>query len=436
MALALLAIAVVVYALAAQRLNRWSIGPALFFVAVGVAAATLWSGSLPTIDTEALLAVVEVTLALILFTDASTIDLEGLRREAGLVARLLSVGLLLTIALGTLIAGAMFPELPVGVLVLVGAAVAPTDAALGQPVVTDMAVPVRIRRLLNAESGMNDGIATPFVMLAIAMISTEGTGHGDWLTEALREGAVGVVTGVVVGLLGGWLLITADRRGWTSRSSRQLAVLALAIAAYLTSIALGGNGFLAAFVGGLAFGAASRHKEEGAEIFCEATGSMLSIVVWIVAGSAFLTFLSDATDLRPLVYAILSLTVVRMLPVAIALIGTGLRPSTVLFIGWFGPRGLATIVFTLIGLESMHASGLPTETVGATLAWTVLLSVVLHGLSAGPLASRYGAGIAAGPDGSPETSDLPEPRRRARLDWVSPVDRTPGRHAGSAERSA
>ncbi len=415
---ALLALLVVVYALAAGRLNRLSIGPALFFVIIGALVRLFLTGTLPTIDAEVVLAVVQITLALILFTDASTIDVAGLRREAALVIRLLSVGTLLTIALGTLVAAIVFPEMPLGVLLLLGAALAPTDAALGQAVVTNKFVPVRIRRLLNAESGLNDGIATPFVVLAIALIGSEGAGHADWLATALREGVVGTLAGIAIGAPGGWLLVAADRAGWTSRASRQLGVLAIALAAYFGSIAVAGNGFIAAFVGGLAFGAASRHSEEEAEVFSEAAGSLLSIVVWILAGSAFVVFIAASADARPLVYAALSLTVVRMVPVAIALIGSRLRRETVLFVGWFGPRGLASIVFALLGLGAMHESLLPPDVVAATLAWTILLSVVLHGLSAGPLAAWYGQRIASALPGTPERAELPEPAPKAPLMWV------------------
>src|SRR4051812_13066912 len=420
--LGVMALVVVAYSLAAGRLNRLSIGAPLFFLALGAAIGVMSPGPVPAADSDVGLGLVQLTLALILFTDASTIDLAGLREEAGLVARLLSIGLVLTIAAGTLAGALVFPELPVGVLLLLGAALAPTDAALGQPVVTNGLVPIRVRRLLNTESGLNDGIATPFLTLAIALISTEGTGRGDWLADALREGLVGTLTGVVLGVAGGGLLVAADRRGWTTRPSRQLTVLALAVGAYFISVAFGGNGFVAAFVGGLGFGAASRYTEERAEVFTEAAGAMLSILVWIVAGSAFVTFLSASPDLRPLVYAILSLTVVRMVPVAIALIGAHLRRDTVLFIGWFGPRGLASIVFAILGLGAMHASNLPTETVAATLAWTVLGSVVLHGLSAGPIAGWYGTRIGRAPRDIAEAADRAEPVPRRRLTWVPPVD--------------
>jgi NhaP-type Na+/H+ or K+/H+ antiporter len=290
-------------------------------------------------------------------------------------------------------------------------------------VVTNTVVPIRVRRLLNAEGGLNDGIATPFVVLALALIGAEVTGAADWLSLAVREGLVGVVAGCAVGGVGGWLLVRAERAGWTENLTRQLAVLALAFGAYATSLALGGNGFVAAFIGGLAFRAATRHTEEGAEVFAEATGSMLSIIVWIFAGAVFAgPMVALAGDVRPVLYAILSLTVVRMVPVAIALIGLRLRPDTVLFIGWFGPRGLASIVFGLLGVEALRAAGLSGDLVVATIAWTVLLSVLLHGLSAGPIAGWYGRRLATAPEGLPEGKALPEPRARKRLDWVPDPD--------------
>jgi NhaP-type Na+/H+ or K+/H+ antiporter len=326
--IALLALLVAGYALVAARLNRLSIGPALFFVVVGALVArvpgvTAVPGSLA----GAPLAIIEITLALILFVDASTIDWRRLREEAGLVIRLLGIGLLLSIALGTLLAGALFPEMPAGVILLLGAALAPTDAALGQPVVTNRVVPVRIRRLLNAESGLNDGTATPFVLLAVSLIASEFGATGDWLGAAVSEAVIGLLTGCVVGGAGGWLLVRAERSGWTSRTSRQLAVVALAVGAYAASVALGGNGFIAAFVGGLAFGAASHRAEEGAEVFAEATGSLLSIVVWVLAGAVFVGPVLDmGLDARVILYAILSRQC-SMLSVAISLVGARLRPE-------------------------------------------------------------------------------------------------------------
>ena len=256
--LAILALLVAGYALIAARLDRLSIGPALAFMAIGIVLADDVLGPIsikPEAEPIRLLA--EVTLTLLLFADASTIRSRSLRQDAAPVARLLVIGLPLTIALGTVIAVLLFPGTPLGIALLIAATLAPTDAALGQPVVTNPVVPARIRRLLNIESGLNDGIATPFVILGLALSTAEATGGSGWLGEALSATAIGVVAGMAVGLAGGSLLALADRRRWTSAVSRQLFVLALAASCYLLAVSIGGNGFIAAFVGGLAFGGAA-----------------------------------------------------------------------------------------------------------------------------------------------------------------------------------
>ena len=211
----------------------------------------------------------EITLALVLFTDASTVDLAGLRRDASLIGRLLGIGLLLTIAAGGLVGMLIFPELPLATALLIGAILAPTDAALGLPVITNPAVPIRVRRVLNVESGLNDGIATPFVLLFIALATAAAGSEGRHFAAALAEIAIAIVVGIAIGGIGGRLLLAADRRGLTSGLSRQIAVLALALGGYFASVALGGNGFVAAFVAGLAFGAVTRRAEEPAELFSE-----------------------------------------------------------------------------------------------------------------------------------------------------------------------
>ena len=277
---------------------------------------------------------------------------------------------------------------------------APTDAALGQPVITDQRVPARIRRILNVESGLNDGIATPFVYLALALAAAEESGSEVSIGGAVAEGLIGAVAGIVVGGVGGWLLLVADRRAWTSPASRQLAVLALSIGSYLVAIALGGNGFIAAFVGGLAFGVVTRQRAEDAVEFTEAQGSLLAIVVWTIFGiTVGGSLIADGLDLPAIAYAILSLTVVRMVPVALALVGCRFQPATVAFIGWFGPRGLASIVFAIILLEE---GGLPhDDTILLAVFFTIGLSVLAHGVSAAPLADRYARWFESNPDSKP-----------------------------------
>jgi len=402
--LALMALLVAGYALVAARLERLSISSAFAFVLIGVLLSDDFLGILALEpEAESVKLIAEITLALVLFGDASSVDLRALRRDAGPVIRLLVPGLLLTIAFGTVLALGLFPGISLGLALIIGAALAPTDAALGQPVITDERVPSRIRRILNVESGLNDGIATPFVYVALALATVEATGAEISIGGALAEGLIGVVAGIVIGALGGFLLLTADRRGWPSPGSRQLAVLALSLGSYLVAVALGGNGFIAAFVGGLAFGVVTRQDAEDAVVFTESQGSLLAIIVWTVFGiTVGGALIADGLNTAAMTYALLSLTVVRMVPVALALVGCRFQPSTVAFIGWFGPRGLASIVFMIIALEGLEAADQETGVLVATIGWTVLLSVVLHGLTAVPLASRYGGRIAA------TSGDIPE----------------------------
>ena len=395
----------------------------MFFVLLGLLLGPDALGLLRLdIESSTVRELAELTLALVLFTDASTVDLPGLRRDAGLVGRLLGIGLPLAIALGGLVAWLLFPELPVATALLIGAILAPTDAALGLPVVTNPAVPVRIRRVLNVESGLNDGIATPLVVLFISLATATTGTEGIHLVDALEEIAIAIVVGAVVGAVGGLLLVAADRRKSTSELSRQIAVLALALGAYAVSLSLGGNGFIAAFVAGLAFGAATRGGEEHAEAFSEAAGILLSIGVWLVFGATFVgSLIIGVHDVRPIVYAILSLTVIRMVPVAIASVGLGLDRRTVAFIGWFGPRGLASVIFALLAYDALDASGGPTDVLAMTVGWTVLLSVVAHGLTANPLAARYGRWIRARKEatdeGLPEFEERHELTPSARTTW-------------------
>jgi sodium/hydrogen antiporter len=409
--LAILLLLIGGYALIAARLDRLSVGPAFAFVIIGIVVSADAFGLVSIKpDTEPVKVLAEATLTLVLFADASTVRARALERDIGVVARLLVVGLMLTIVLGTAGAFLLFPGISLGLALLIGAALAPTDAALGQPVVTNTAVPARIRRVLNVESGLNDGIATPFVFLALTIVTTEASGSAAWITNSFEEGVIGVVVGVVLGFVGGRLLQVADALHWTSIASRQLFVLALAGACYLVSASAGGNGFIAAFVGGLAFGTATRQREESAVRFTELQGSLLAIGVWTAFGLVLAgELLTSLWDLRAVVYAVLSLTLFRMLPVAIALLGARFQPLTVLFVGWFGPRGLASIVFGIIGLEGLREAGVDSGPLGPTVAWTVLLSVILHGLTAGPFAARYGKRMATLPPDAPELhgSDAP-----------------------------
>ena len=406
----------VVYALLASRLDRLSITAPMVFVVAGLILGPKAADLLPAaLDGETGRVIVELTLAILLFADASTVRLRDAETDSTLPIRLLFIGLPLTIAAGTLLARVLFPHTPFASVALVATILAPTDASLGLAVFTNPAVPVRIRRALNLESGLNDGLATPFITLFVAMlVSEEHVGTRDWLVEASKEVALAILTGVVVGVIAGWLLRRAHRRGWTSHTSEEIAILALALLFYGGSVAVGGNGFVAAFVGGVAFANASRRELSGAVGFTETLGLFASFLVWALFGALLAgPVLSAHVEALPILYAVLSLTVVRMVPVALALTGTRLRRDTVAFMGWFGPRGLASVVFTLIAVDSLGTAGYATDPLVTIAVWTILLSVVAHGVSAGPLSKAYGRRL-AGLTGIPELAGAPEPRIRRR----------------------
>jgi NhaP-type Na+/H+ or K+/H+ antiporter len=406
---------VVVYGAFAVWLGRFSITMPIVFVAVGALIGP--SGLVATKGAELL---TEMTLALLLFADASTLDFRQVREDAHLPARLLLVAMPLVITLGGLVAFGLFPKEGLGLALLLATILAPTDAALGLPIFNNPRVPVRIRRALNVESGLNDGIATPLVALFTALALAQETQEtGGWLLFALGEIGIGVGVGVAAGLLGGWLFAAAVRRRWTSATGEQIGNLALALCAFWAAKALGGNGFVAAFVGGILFGYATRERLHVATEFTETVGTLVALFVWAVFGANLVPPLLRAFTPLALLYALLSLTVVRMLAVAVSLIGTRLRTDTVLVMGWFGPRGLASVVFVLVAYESFREAGRGFNTLGNAAAWTILLSVVLHGVSAVPLANWYARRLETADAAAPELVVVPElgVRREDPLSW-------------------
>ncbi len=352
-----------------------------------------WTGGLGLVEQDLtggpVLTLLELTLVVVLFSDAARIDLGAVRRTGGTIPlRLLALGMPLTIGLGVLAAAVLLGGLEVWEAAIIAAVLAPTDAALGQAVVSSRLAPVRIRQAVNVESGLNDGLSVPFLTLFVALAVEEAGQALDWVGFAGQQIGLGTLTGVVVGLAGGTALEVADRRGWVNAPFRQLTVVALAVLAWAGADAVGGNGFIAAFVAGLATGALIQDSGDDLLEFTEDEGQLLTAVV---------------------AYAALSLTVLRMLPVALALLGSGLRPSTVLLLGWFGPRGLASIILALVVAE--EAPDLPhLDVVMAAMALTVLASTVLHGATARPLVQRYGRFVDGLPADAPEltaAADLP-----------------------------
>ncbi len=391
------------------RLERFDVTAPIIFVLAGV---LLTHGPLTPLGIapppETVKGLAETTLVLVLFSDASRVGVRDLRADAGLCLRLLGIGLPLTIGLGTLLALALFPGLTGWLALVIGAALAPTDAALGAGVMVNPAVPARIRRLINVESGLNDGIATPFVLIAIAGAAVAEHEKSIGPAAAVAELVLGVLVGVVIGGVGGWLVKVARRRDWAAEGFAGPAVLALAACCYASSLALHGNGFIAAFVGGLAYGAMSGRRGERLVPFVEEAGGLVSLLVWLAFGTIAVVPALQQLTWQTALYAVASLTVLRMVPVALALAGGRLGRTAVLFIGWFGPRGLASVVFALLALEDLGPA--TADRPVAVIAFTVLLSVVLHGVTADPLARRYGSRLAPPSSGGPAEAELPERR--------------------------
>jgi NhaP-type Na+/H+ or K+/H+ antiporter len=398
------------------RLERFDVTAPIAFVLAGL---LLTHGPLAFLSVapskELIKELAEFTLALVLFSDASRVGLHELRADAGMYLRLLGAALPVTIGLGTLLAFALDSSAGIWLALLVGAALAPTDAALGAGMMVNPMVPARIRRLINVESGLNDGIATPFVSVALAGAATAGEVAGHGPAAALAELALGVVVGVVVGGGGGLVVSAARKRGWVAEGFAGPAALGLAVCAYATSVAVHGNGFIAAFVGGLAFGTASGRRGEPLVPFVEETGALVSLLVWLTFGAVAVAPAVEVLNWQIVLYAVLSLTVIRMAPVAVALVGSGLDRATIALVAWFGPRGLASVVFCLLALEELGSQA--AHHAAAVISFTVVLSVVVHGATADPLAGWYARHLArhAGHSADDELSGIPERRliRRA-----------------------
>ena len=396
-----------VYALLSRRLRGTSITAPIVFVGAGFLFGSEWLGWLHvTLGQDAVSTLAEATLVVVLFTDASRIDVRALRREYSVPARLLGIGLPLTIAAGMLVGALVLPNVLWAEAAVLAIVLAPTDAALGQAVVTDEALPSRIRQGLNVESGLNDGLCVPLLAIALAIAQTDaGDTTATHATKLVVEAiGWGIVGGVVAGVIAAYALRAARTRGWIDGHWIQIVPVIAAVGAFGIADSRGGSGFIAAFVGGAVFGRISGQDAKSAS-FSEELGNVLNGVTLIVFGAAVLGAAWSQIGLVEVIYAALSLTVVRMIPVAIAMIGTNARPPTVLFLGWFGPRGLASIVFGVVVVE---AAGLPhTSELVIALTVTVALSVLVHGITAAPLARRYAAwyGRSAAPMESVPTPD-------------------------------
>jgi NhaP-type Na+/H+ or K+/H+ antiporter len=385
-----LAAVVFVSGLVSRRLEGTVLTAPIVFVVAGAILGPAGFGLVEVnLDDHTVLLVGEIALAIVLFTDAARTDLSALRQNEALPLRLLGIGMPLTIAFGTASAALLLTDLTFWEAAIVGTVLAPTDAALGQAVVSNPRVPGRVRQALNVEAGLNDGLSVPFLalFLTLAMAGAELQPASYWIGFALEQVGLGILIGAGVGLAGGWLVSWASKREWMTDSSQRLALLALAIIAWALADTVGGNGFIAAFVGGLTVGPTVERVGEQLIRFTEAEGQLLNLSVFFIFG-VLVVGLLESLSWHVALYALLSLTVIRMLPVALSLYRTHLRSISLLFAGWFGPRGLASIVLGLIVVaEAPLLSG--RDEIELVVASTVLLSVLLHGVTAAPLSAVY-----------------------------------------------
>ncbi|MBU1276950.1 MAG: cation:proton antiporter [Proteobacteria bacterium] len=389
--LAIMAVFIFLYSTVAGGIEKRPMSGPIIFMAFGLLAGPMGLAILQSDVTAGMLrSFAELSLALVLFTDAANADITTLKRSFRLPGRMLLIGLPLTIILGFLIGVLFFPHMPLLSVALLAVMLAPTDAALGKAIFTNPRVPVRIREALNVESGLNDGICVPILYLFLALAVSTEIQEGPVrlaLTLLAQEIGIGLAVGLGATALGVGILRLSIKRGWVQENWLPVPVVALAFACYALAQSLEGSGFIACFVGGLLFDVMVKGGKRQVMEAAEGMGNTLALITWVIFGFAVVGQAMAVFSWSIVIYSLMSLTVIRVLPVYLSLAGTGERPFGKLFMGWFGPRGLASIVFIIIVWEKNLPGGM---TMAMTVVCTVILSVIAHGLSANPLAKLFG----------------------------------------------
>lgn len=384
--LLILAAGLLSFGLVSQRIERLALTAPMLFLLLGVASGPLlFDWSAPALESSALKIIAELTLALILFTDASQVQRSHLVKFENLPIRLLGIGLPLTMLAGAAIAFIMYPG-HWQVAVMIGIILAPTDAALAQSVFSASAIKEKLRHSITVESGLNDGLALPFLLLIIAIASAGDLSTVDpwyWGNFLFKQIALGALVGVAVGYLGGYLLEKAVKHDWMDPVFQRLASVALALVTYTGAEHSGGNGFIAVFMAGLFLHAGRTMVITRLKEFGEAEGQLLTLVMFFLFGLIYIPDALPQVTFETVLYAFLSLTLIRIIPVLLALSGTGLSIKEKLFLGWFGPRGIASILYLLMVVEQLgFAEQLPGyQLLFPTVVTTVVLSIFVHGMS-------------------------------------------------------
>jgi NhaP-type Na+/H+ or K+/H+ antiporter len=389
--LVFMALLILCYGLFSKRAERSVVTAPMVFVLIGI-LVSFFDFKLFEAGPKAgfVRPLAEFTLLLVLFVDASTINLRRLNADKFLPIRMLGIGLPITMVFGSLAAIWLFPEEPVVVMILLALMLSPTDAALGQAVVTSAHVPLRIRQTINVESGLNDGIALPPILICIAFLSDSNGQTIDtryWGMFTLKQFVLGPAAGAAVGWLGGWLVDKSSKKGWMNHTFQMLASLAIAILAYSVAEYFHGNGFIAAYFAGMLLGTHTESIRERIREFGEAESQVMILFIFLLFGMILIPFSYPFWDWRALVYAVLSLSLIRMLPVYLSLMGSGLETRAVWFMGWFGPRGIASVLYLILAIIALGTDGY--DRLISVVSLTVLLSVFAHGISAVPYSGIF-----------------------------------------------
>jgi len=388
----LCAIIILFFGLLSKLAERSVITAPMVFVTIGLLLGPAGLSLLHVdIEAEAIQLLAEITLIIILFVDASFIKLTDIKsRLQGLPIRLLFIGLPLTMAFGSITAFVFFPNYDIWLLVVLALILSPTDAALGQAVVKSPAVPSNIRDSISTESGLNDGISLPPIFVCLAVIAS-GLGHisneDHWYKFMALQLTLGPIIGSAIGFFGGRMIEFAHQRDWMDTVFQRLTCLSIAILAYAVAELFEGNGFIAAFCAGLFLGVKNTNVRARIQEFGETEGQMFTLFVFVMLGLIIIPDFAPFWDLKALVYALLSLTVIRIVPVFICLIGSGLSNYSKFFIAWFGPRGIASILYLLIALEQIGSAG--HEYILSIIVLTVLLSIFAHGITAVNMSNHF-----------------------------------------------
>lgn len=404
--LAVIAVVILAVGLVSQRLTRSIITPPMLFVMAGYLVGPDGLGLIaPIIDGSVAEVAVEVTLIMVLFTDGASMRICDDVSRYTLVLRLLAIGMLVSVAIGTLVGAVCFPDLGFWQAALLAAVLTPTDSALGQVAVSHPRIPLRIRQNLHLESGLNDGLIVPVILfLTVCDSLAAGRDHLTfWVTYLASQIGLGVAAGIGIGYLGGWMVRFTTQTHYMSRIFEQLSAIALALLAYSISESVGGNGLVSAFVAGITFGRSFHHLSADIHEFAEAQSQLLTLITFLLFGAVIAgPALQQATP-STFVYALLSLSVIRIVAVAVSLIGSGVGWETKLFLGWMGPRGIASLLFGLVVLETLNIT--QREEIFTVVVATVLLSIFLHGISAMPFSKWYSQRCESNDAGEGPTED-------------------------------